>query len=403
MSFKSYDQQQLSVLPPSLEELIPATDPVRVVSAVVERLNLKEVERLYNKTGCSAYHPRMMIKVIIYAYLRNAYSSRRIEEFVANDVRFMWLSGMQRPDHNTLNLFRSSKLNGTLKEIFAQIVRMMVDEGLVSLERVYTDGTKIESAAGRYTFLWSKSVAKKSARIAEQINELWDYARRVTGDEMRDHTSIAPCELTSDKIERLVGDIQQALDGVPVEKKVTAKLRRVKKAWREQLEQAESDSEAIGERGSMSRTDPYATFMRMKEDHMGNGQISVDHGVVTNYILHQTTADTTLYSGHLEEHKRLYGDYPKESIADAGYGSEENYEFAEQNGITPFVKYNYFHREQKPVVRDDPFRSENFHYDPKDDRFFCPMGQPMECVGGCRAQDPHRICSDHKSSQGSQV
>lgn len=389
MSFKSYDQQQLSLLPPSLDELISASDPVRVVNAVVDRLNLKEVERQYKKTGCSAYHPRMMIKVIIYAYLRNTYSSRRIEDFVANDVRFMWLSGMQRPDHNTINLFRSSKLNGTLKEIFAQIVRMMVDEGLVSLERVYTDGTKIESAAGRYTFVWGKSVSKKSARIADQINELWEYARRVTGDEMRDHTPITPAEVTSAQIETLVGEIQQALDGVPVEKKVTAKLRRVKKAWRKQLEQAEADSDALGGRCSMSRTDPDATFMRMKEDHMGNGQlkpaynaqISVDNGVVTNYTLHQTTADTTTYGEHLEEHKRLYDEYPKDSIADAGYGSEENYEFAEKNGITPFVKYNYFHKETKPKYRNDPFRSENFHYDPHSDRYFCPMGQPMECVG----------------------
>jgi len=94
MSFKSYAQRQLQLLPPSLEELIPAGDPVRVVSAVVDRLNLKAVERSYKATGCSPYHPRMMIKIVIYAYLRNTYSSRRIEDFVANDVRFMWLSGM---------------------------------------------------------------------------------------------------------------------------------------------------------------------------------------------------------------------------------------------------------------------------------------------------------------------
>jgi hypothetical protein len=334
----------------------------------------------------------MMIKVIIYAYLRNTYSSRRIEDFTANDIRFMWLSGMQRPDHNTINIFRASKLNGTLKEIFGQIVRMMVDEGLVSLERVYTDGTKIESAAGRYTFVWGKSVAKKSARIADQINELWEYARRMTGDEMRDHTPITPADVSSDKIETLVGEIQQALNGVPVEKKVTTKLTRVKKAWREQLEQAEADSNALGGRGSMSRTDPDATFMRMKEDHMGNGQlkpayntqISVDNGVVTNYTIHRTTADVTTYSAHLEEHKRLYGQYPKESVADAGYGSEENYEFAEQNGIKAFVKYNYFHREQTKSLKDDPFRSENFHYDSNSEGYFCPMGQRMECVGVIR-------------------
>jgi hypothetical protein len=133
---------------------------------------------------------------------------------------------------------------------------------------------------------------------------------------MRDYTPITPAEVSSDRIETLVGDIQQALDGVPVEKKVTAKLRRVKKAWKEQLAQAEADTDTLDGRGSMSRTDPDATFMRMKEDHMGNGQlkpaynaqISVDNGVVTNYTLHQTPADTTTYKGHLE--KRRFGVSP---------------------------------------------------------------------------------------------
>lgn len=259
----------------------------------------------------------------------------------------------------------------------------------MSLERAYTDGTKIESAAGRYTFIWGKSVAGKPEKIAAQINELWDYARRVADGEMRDHTPVAPAQITSDKIEGLVGEIQSALDGKPADKKVKAKLTRVKKQWKRQLEQSEAAGSALGERGSMSKTDPDATFMRMKEDHMGNGQlkpayntqISADNGVITNYTIHQTPGDTTTYKEHLEEHKRLYGAYPGESIADAGYGSEENYQFAEDNGITPYVKYNYFHKEQKRKLREDPFRVENLHYDPGRDCFYCPMGQPMMRVG----------------------
>jgi transposase len=430
MPFNRYDQQRLQLLPPSLEELIPAGDPVRVFNAVVDRLKLGAIEKSYKKTGCSAYHPRMMIKLIIYAYLRNTYSSRRIEDFVANDVRFMWLSGMQRPDHNTINLFGSSKLNGTLKEIFAQIVRMMVDEGLVSLERVYTDGTKIESAVGRYTFVWGKSVRRKSEKIASQINELWEYARSVADTELRDHTpvtarevtsetiegvpasqspaypTVTAREVTSETIEGLVGDIQAALDGKPADRNVKAKLTRVKRDWKAQLDQARSDASAIGHRGSMSRTDPEATFMRMKEDHMGNGQLKPGYntqirtinGVITNYTMHQTPGDTTTYKEHLQEHKRLYGEYPSESIADAGYGSEENFHFAEDNGITPYVKYNYFHfaedngitpyvkynyfhMEQKNSRKANPFIVDNLHYDPKRDCFYCPMGQPRKRTG----------------------
>ena len=120
----------------------------------------------------------------------------------------------------------------------------------------------------------------------------------------------------------------------------------------------------------MSKTDPDATFMRMKEDHMGNGQlkpafntqISTEDGFVTNYSIHQTTTDTTTNQEHMDAFKELHGHYPKESIADAGYGSEENYLFAKENDITPFIKYNYFHKEQKKSWKNDPFKSSNFHY-----------------------------------------
>lgn len=130
---------------------------------------------------------------------------------------------------------------------------------------------------------------------------------------MRDHTPISSHQITSDKIESLVSDIQKVLDGKQVDKKVKAKLTRVKKHWKHQLEQSEAYQEAMGERGSLSKTDVDATFMRMKEDHMGNGQlkpgyntqISTDNGIVTNYSVHQTPGDTTTYKDHLEQYKQL--------------------------------------------------------------------------------------------------
>jgi transposase len=177
MPFKSYTQNQLSLLPPSLEELVPANDPVRVINAVVDRLKLTEVEKQYKKTGCSAYHPRMMIKVIIYAYLRNTYSSRRIEDFVANDIRFMWLSGMQRPDHNTINLFRSSKLNGTLNNDL--IVTVKSDYGHFPVR-----GLLIPMQADREGLLfsiWTKNI--EQLRTAAQEGMLVDDVDRL--DELK--------------------------------------------------------------------------------------------------------------------------------------------------------------------------------------------------------------------------
>lgn len=151
--FKSYTTNDNLLLPPSLGELIPGNDPVRVVHRIIEQIDLTALYRKYSRLGSHAYHPRLMLKLIVYAYLRNVYSSRRIEDLCRNDIRFLWLNGMDVPDHNTINRFRSGRLKGVLKEVFSTIVKFLVAEGLVSLDRIYTDGTKIESAANRYTFV----------------------------------------------------------------------------------------------------------------------------------------------------------------------------------------------------------------------------------------------------------
>ena len=150
--FKNYTSNGNLLLPPCLGDFIPQNDPVRVVHRIIEQINLEELYRRYSPKGCSAYHPRMMLQTLVYAYLRNIYSSRRIEEFCRNDIRFMWLTGNLTPDHNTINRFRSSRLKDVLKTIFATIVKFLVSEGFVSLDVACTDGTKMEANANRYTF-----------------------------------------------------------------------------------------------------------------------------------------------------------------------------------------------------------------------------------------------------------
>ena len=119
--FKSYTSNDNLLLPPCLGDFIPQNDPVRVVHHIIEQINLEELYRKYSTKGCSAYHPRMMLQILVYAYLRNIYSSRRIEEFCRNDIRFMWLTGNVTPDHNTINRFRSSRLKDVLKTIFSPL------------------------------------------------------------------------------------------------------------------------------------------------------------------------------------------------------------------------------------------------------------------------------------------
>lgn len=386
--FKSYTTNDNLLLPPNLGELISENDPVRVVNRIIEQIDLKILYAKYSRLGSYAYHPRLMLKLIIYAYLRNIYSSRRIEDLCRNDIRAIWLSGMSAPDHNTINRFRSGRLKGALKDIFATIVKSLAEEGLLSLETIYTDGTKIESVSNRYTFVWGKSIQTRTEKIADQINELWDYAESVTKQELREETPILAEDINAESVSRIIENIDQALQNIDCDKKVKQKVKRVKKAWPEQLERYEEQKKILHNRNSYSKTDPDATFMRMKEDHMLNGQlkpayniqISTNEQFITNFSAHQTTADTTTYIDHIEQYKELYGRYPNESIADAGYGSEENYIYAKRKGINTFIKYNYFHKEQTKKWKNDPFRSSNLYYNPTLDCFYCPMGQPMHFI-----------------------
>jgi transposase len=183
--FKDYNFNQNLLLPPSLEELIAPNHPVRVVNQVVDNLNLDPILAKYEGGGCPAYHPRLMLKVLIYGYLTNLYSSRKIEQALQQNIHFMWLSGMSYPDHNTINRFRSDRLKGVLKEVFSQVVWLLIDHGHITLKEAFLDGTKIEANANRYTFVWGRRVQTHKENIKKQLKELWSYAESVAKEEMQ--------------------------------------------------------------------------------------------------------------------------------------------------------------------------------------------------------------------------
>jgi transposase len=144
-----------------LESKIPADSPVRLVNQIVDNIDINNVINTYKGDGTGSYSPRMMLKVVIYTYLNNIYSCRKIENALLDRITFMWLSVGREPDHNTINRFRSKNLKNMINDIFTQAVIMLVEMGYLTLETAYVDGTKIESRANRYTFVWRKTVEKK--------------------------------------------------------------------------------------------------------------------------------------------------------------------------------------------------------------------------------------------------
>jgi len=387
--FKSYNQDQQMLLPPSLDEMIEANHPVRIVNQVVDRIDIKSLYSQYEGGGASSYHPRMMLKVIIYSYLSNIYSSRKIESALRENIYFMWLSGMNKPDHNSINRFRSERLKPIIKELFSEIVQLMNREGILDIKDIYTDGTKIEANANKYTFVWGKSLKKRKEKIAEQIKELWRYSEEVSKQELMDNNPTSYKEIDAEKVREMIDKINESLRDKPIDKKIKEKLRRVKREWPKQLEKNKEQSSKLKGRNSYSKTDEDATFMRMKEDHMGNGQlkagynwqISTNNQYIVNYTVHQTAGDTVTLIEHLQEYERLYGFMPEQITADAGYGSQENYTFTEAKGIESYIKYNYFHKEQSKKWKQDISKSQNLYYNKDKDCYYCPIGQTMNLIG----------------------
>lgn len=387
--FKTYHQNQLSLIPPSYDDLVPKNHPVRIVNTIVDHLDISALEKSYKGGGTSSYHPRMLLKVVIYSYLRNIYSSRKIEQALQENVHFMWLSGQSKPDHNTINDFRGKRLKGKFKNIFNQVVVLLAEQGVLSLKELYVDGTKIEANANCYTFVWGKSIKTSKERIKKQLKELWSYVEKVYAEEQMLPNQPDFEEIDPEKVAQTIDTINEALKDKEVDKKVKQKLNYAKKNWPKNLQKYNEQEAILGKRNSYSKTDPDATFMRMKDDHMQNGQLkpgynlqaSTNNQFITSYTLAQTTADTTTLKDHLNDHIESYGQTPETLTADAGYGSEENYTDLEEKNITAFVKYNYFHKEQRDKKhRENPFHPDNLFYNPETDTYYCPMGQAMNKI-----------------------
>lgn len=389
--FKPYNQQQVLAIPPTLEELIPTAHPVRVVNEVINKLHIEPLLEAYHIRGSSSYHPQMLLKVLVYGYVTNTYSSRKLAAACKESVYFMWLSSMSYPDHNTINRFRGVRLKSALRSVFEDVVKLLAEEGLLSIEEINTDGTKIEANANKYTFVWKKSIATNKEKMAKQLSEIWLYAQRLAADEDKmpdppDFTSI-----DSGKVKVTVEQLNEKLAGKDkIDKKIKDKLKYVTKHYPANIVKYEQQEAILEGRNSYSKTDPDATFMRMKDDHMKNGQlkpgynvqISTSNQFIVNYSIHSNTTDTNTLSAHLAQHEASFGKAPEVLVADAGYGSEENYTLLEQKGTTAFVKYGMFDKEQNENYNSKhTFATNKLFYNQEKDCYICPMGQQMNYIG----------------------
>ena len=392
VSFKAYEQHQSQLFPSSLDEWIPENHLVRLVSSVIDKMDLDSVLNSYPGGGAPSYHPKMMLKVLIYAYTQKIYSSRQIAKALIEQIPFRWISGGNCPDFRTINRYRSTRLKGTIEDVFASVVELLFSEGIIDLEDYFLDGTKIEANANKYSFVWGKATAKFKARLQRDVKALFEEIDKVNeSDDDRYGDKDLPGmggegPIDSNKIQETVDRLNERLKKQPSDKGLKKAVKKLKEDYLPRQQKYEQHEDILGERNSYSKTDEGATFMRMKEDHMLNGQLKPGYNVqigtskqfILGYSIHQRPSDSTVLIPHLEWLKSRFGRFPEAVTADAGYGSEENYAWLDDNGVTAYVKYNNFHWEQKKKQRQNPFRVENLPYDEDTDSYQCPAGQRLD-------------------------
>lgn len=394
--FKPCMQHQPMLFPPSVGELIPENALVRVVDSIVEGMDRSALESAYPGGGASAHDPSMMLKVVLFCYASGIYSSRKIAAATRENVNLMWLTGMRPLDHNTVNRFRSERIRPVFEDVFSEVIAVLAEAGYVTLDTYFLDGTKIEANANKFTFVWKKSADRYQDALRRKV-----HAHLEAIDEMNDEEdALAPADPSevdadairgaADRINARLKAKREAGEGKDAEAKELKKAAgAIERDYLPRMERYEQQQATFNGRKSFSKTDPDATFMRMKDDAMGNGQLKAGYNVqagtenqfIVDTTVHQRPGDTACAIPHCEHVKERIGRLPANFVADAGYGSEENYAYLEAEGVDAYVKHGEFFREcRNRKWREDEMRVANWGYDEESDEYACPEGKTLTFI-----------------------
>jgi transposase len=415
-TFQEYTMGQL-VLPMDFSDLIPDDHVARVIHSFVEAVDNDLFFAPYEGGGRPAYHPKMMTKIVLYAYTQKWYSCRQIACSLRENLPMMWLAARQEPNFRTINRFRSERMQDIITPLFTRLVELLLDEQYISMDTYFLDGTKIEANANRYSFVWRKSVEQHEARLQEKLtgllahieatieadaSEIEEPPERVSPQKVREAAEAVEHEMHLAEAEwKEEPDRQVRKEKRAIFQNIRTIHRTLTRDYLPRLERYESQLATFGDRNSFSKTDPGATFMRMKEDHMENGQLKPGYNVqmgtenqfVLGYSVHQRPTDTRCLIPHLELLHSQPLPFPGQLVADAGYGSEPNYTYlleeAPLQAEHPFlIPYNTLAVETKPSFTKRIDKIQNWDYDETNDWFLCPNSRRVTFRGYTSRTDP---------------
>ena len=369
--------------------MIPSDDPVRLLSAFVEGMDLSELYKTYDRVRKNQASPRQMFKIMVYAAMNGIFSSRDIETACRRDINFMYLlEGKPVPDHATIARFISLHLSVCSKDILSEVTSELLSLGEISGKTVFIDGTKIEANANKYTFVWKKAVTKYQARLFEKITALVAECEEMFGFKVvyKDQISIHTLKRLRKKLyaikhaEGISFVYRKGCRKTPLQKSVETLESYIRK-----LKEYTKKLHICGDRNSYSKTDPDATFMRLKEDAMLNGQLkpayNLQHAVDAQYItwldISSRPGDVTTLVPLLKDMEEHLSFKYTEIVADAGYESEEAYVFLEKNGQEAYIKPQNYEISKTRKYRQDISRRENMTYLEDEDCYICSNGKKL--------------------------
>ena len=368
-------------LPMNIEILIPEDDSVRLLSAVMDQLDYVELEKAYSRKGRKgAVTPQTLFKIMVYGYMNGIYASRGIERACRRDINFMWLlQGQKAPDHNTIARFRKTRVSKAIEGLFYQLVHWLHNCQEINFEHLFVDGTKLEANANRYSFAWRKTIEKNLGKLRDKLSAVLNDAQvRFTEETMCKYATgllrRIVREKKANKIEFVYGIGKRKTEVQRKHEELTNLLERHKK-YQECLKTFKG-------RNSYSKTDTDATFMRMKDDHMRNGQLkpgyNIQLGVEAEYIvgldISSERSDVMTLIPLLKRMDNHLSKRHTNIIADAGYESEENYTYIESKGQNSYIKpINYEKSKSRKYI--------NFQYEAQSDEYICRAGRKLVKIG----------------------
>lgn len=363
-----YNAKQLK-LPLQLEIIIPFDSEVRTFDEVFNKVEVNKY-LVSKEKGRKGYNLINMLKLVLFCHMEQIYSLRDMEKAAKNDIRLMWLTDETKPSYVAIGDFINNHLKENIQLIFKEFNDYFIDKDNINTDIIYIDGTKIESKSNKYKFIWRGSIEKYQSSLYKKITK--------TIDKLNDEFKYENISFDTNEIYKpsYLNSIITFLNKDIIKKDITLVFGSGKKKTSLQrrydelkeyitkLIEYQNHLDIMGpNRNSYSKTDHSATFMRMKEDHMRNGQLkpgyNIQIGVSDEYIIHlmvsQERSDFGTFQPFLNSYEKLHGKFPTYPVADAGYGSLDNYRYLKDNKMELFQKYSMFEKDttDKKRIKDE--------------------------------------------------